>query len=536
MTKLNKQHPDDYLANLFSKHDRVYLGDELKEKLVKNFGKTNVAARKIVERFVEKGMIQSSSPVSFGRGTFAYYSLHKKITYDDLLGITRVGRPPLFRLLTAIKKCGGILSYYEALKITSAPLIKSKTKTIGLDVLISELMFFKAITQSTDKNNVKYLIANFIEPLQVEAMMARHYSLMLVDACLIYDVIVSLSKLNLIDNRYIRYRERRMPSKGQEHNNFAWDAFAYTKTTGINTVYGKKKSNTVKQALVVIDMVISRKYELFDYEGFHDRIKVLLNNTKNERKIIPIVVYREMSTEALNKARGFGMLTYDISAFFGNAIYEVIDNVKVIKLNENGSVDPTVDIFQTIADTLEIIDETGNLYNLQNMTGDFFQSLMYQLFQHLYPNSSIEQGKKLPAMDDTIGRKKQYEYDLVINSPYSSEVIAIELKGSRNNATVQLGDFDKKNSLKWFFERTFPSFQKHFASALYSSTKVRGVFITSGKFDKEGVNYLSSLNKGKNKPESINVFYDGKQLRQLVNQNSLYVLQTTLERYFIVDD
>ena len=536
MTNLNQQHPDDYLLSLFSKHNRVYLGDELKEKLVNNLRKTNVAARKIIERFVEKGMVQSSSPVSFGRGTFAYYSLDKKITFDDLLGITRLRRPPLFRLLTAIKSCGGILSYYEALKISSAPLIKSKTKTIGLDILIGELKFFNAITETMDKNNVKYLLANYVEPAQFEALMARHYSLMLVDVCLLYDVLVSLTKLNLIDNRYIRYRERRLPSKGQEHNNFVWDAFAYTKTSGINTVYGKRKAGTVKQALVVVDMVISRKYESFDYEGFHDRIKVLLNNTKNERKIIPIVVYREISTEALNKARAFGMLTYSIAAFFGNAIYEVIDNVTTIKLSENTVQTQVSDVYTTIADTLSIIEETGNLYNLQNMTGDFFQSLMYQLFQHLYPNSNIEQGKKLPAMDDTVGRKKQYEYDLVINSNYSSEVIAVELKGTMTNTTVQTGDYETKNSLKWFFERTFPSFQKHYQSPLHRTTNVRAIFITSGKFEKEGSSYLSSLNKGKNKPAILNVGYNGKELIKLVDQQSLYVLQNTLERYFITNN
>lgn len=425
MTKSNQQHPDEYLTNLFVKHNRIYLGDELKEKLVNNFGKSSVAARKILERFAEKGQIQTSNPISFGRGTFAYYSLQKSITFDDLLGITRGRRPPLFRLLSAIKKSGGILSYYEALKITSAPLVKSKTKTIGLDNLIAELQFFNVITLSSDKNEVKYILANYAEPSIIDSMMARHYSLMLVDACLLYDVLISLSKLNLIDNKYIRYRERKLPSKGQEHNNFVWDAFAYTKTSGINTIYGKKHAGSVKQALVVVDMVISRQYELFDYEGFLDRIKVLLNNTKNERKIIPIVVYREISTEALNKARAYGMLTYSMAAFFGTGIFEIIDNVTAIKLSENVRQNLEKDISQIIADTLEVIEETGNLLNLQNITGDFFQSLMYQLFQHLYPNSSIEQGKKLPAMDDTIGRKKKYEYDLVINSIYNKEVIAV---------------------------------------------------------------------------------------------------------------
>lgn len=139
MSKSNQLNPEEYLLSLFSKHNRIYLGDELKEKLVSNLGKTPAAARKIIERFAGKGLVKSSSPVSFGRGTFAYYALNKVVTFEDLLGITQTKRKQLFRLLSAIKACGGILSYYEALKISAAPLLPSKTKTTGLDQLVREL-------------------------------------------------------------------------------------------------------------------------------------------------------------------------------------------------------------------------------------------------------------------------------------------------------------------------------------------------------------------------------------------------------------
>jgi len=64
--------PEQYLTELFEKHDRAFLGDELKEKLVKKFGKSDQAARQVVTRFAGKGIIQSSKPVSFGKGTYAY--------------------------------------------------------------------------------------------------------------------------------------------------------------------------------------------------------------------------------------------------------------------------------------------------------------------------------------------------------------------------------------------------------------------------------------------------------------------------------
>ena len=537
MTQNIKTDPDSYLNDLFVKHRRVYMGDELKQKLVENLGKSASTSRKIVERFAAKGFVETSKPISFGKNTYAYFPVGKKITFDELIGLTRNRRPPLFRLLSSIKSCGGIISYYEALKICSTPLKKSKSKTPLLDHLISELTHFDAVTLQSDQNNNKYLVASFVNQSSVKQLIAQHFSLMMVDAALLYDVLISLSKFNLIDNSYIRYRDRRTPTKGQEHNNYVWDAFSYTKTTGINTTYGNKKNSpTTKQALVVVDMVISRRFELFDYDGFNERVRVLQNNTKTERKIIPIIVFRDISSEALRKARAFGMLTYNMAAFFGNGIYEVIDNLKLIKMSENAALTSPHDTVQTIADTLELVEETGNLYNLSNMTGDFFQSLMYQLFHDLYPNSTIEQGKKLPAMDDTIGRKKKYEYDFVIQAINTDEIIAVELKGTMSNYAVQLGDGNKKNSLKWFFERTFPSFMQHYGPPLYMNTKIRACFITSGRFDRPGESYLMELNKGKLKPASIELSYNGKQLLKLVNEKSLHTLRHTLERYFVQTD
>lgn len=533
MSKLNEINPDEYLLTLFSKHNRIYLGDELKEKLVANLGKTPAAARKIVERFAAKGLIKTSSPVSFGRKTFAYYAIDKTVTFDDLLGLTRERRPPLFRLLSAIKTCGGILSYYEALKISAAPLVQSKTKTIGLEQLLKELEFFEVISRSADQNEVKYLVANYIEPAKLTALKARHFSLMLVDTCLLYDVLISLSKLNLIDNKYIRYRHRKTPSLGQTHNNFVWDAFSYTRTTGINTRYGKSKESSVKQALVVVDMVVSRRYEQFDYNGFLDRIRVLQNNTKIERKVVPVLVYREISTHALNEARAYGMLTYSIASFFGERIYDILNNITQVKLSENSALTETADPVTLMAEALDAIEDSGNMVNLQNVTGDFFQSLMYQLFHHLYPSSTIEQGKTLPAMDDTEGRKKRYEYDFLIHAMRTNEVIAVELKGTMTNTTITLGNFDKKNTLKWFFERTFPSFTKHFQTPAYQNTKIRAVFVTSGKYDPDGKAYLTSLDNGKTKPKELNVGYDGKQLLALVRHESLGLLAETLTKYFI---
>lgn len=145
-----------------------------------------------------------------------------------------------------------------------------------MDTIIAEINHFKLISIHQDKNNVKYLVANYLDQPVIESALAKHFAAMVIDSIFIYDILNSLEKLNLIDNENVIYRNRKTPSLGAKHNNFVWDAFAYTQTTGINTTYGAKRQKNSKQALVVLDVVVSRTYEQFDLDGFFGRVQVLL--------------------------------------------------------------------------------------------------------------------------------------------------------------------------------------------------------------------------------------------------------------------
>lgn len=533
MTKTDLNDVEQYLVDLLADGNKILFGDELKDDLVKHFRKSDAAARKAVERAADKGLIQSSAPVSFGRKTLAYYAIGKKLSYDDLLGITREKKPPMHRLLAAIKKNSGILSYYESLKISGSPIITTTSKITALDDLIADLKFFELVTIRKDKNNVKYLVDNTIEEVMIENVMARHYSLMIVDSIFLYDVINSLKKLNLIDNDKVIYRSRKSPSLGGRHNNFVWDAFAYTKTTGINTFHSLGKGVYKQMALVVLDVVVGRNYEAFDLDGFISRIRVLKNNTKTERKILPVIVYKDIGKETLNRARAFGVITYSMSTFFGSSIFEIINNISAVKENEYMLQGLVIDPVQVISESLETINRTGNEINLQNVIGDFFQSLMFQLFNHLYPGCSILQASKLPAMDVDTNEKKDYEYDFTIISPSRKEVIIIEVKGYNSKSIIRKGDYDTPNTLQWFFGRTFPSAKKHYAVGYTKNYQIKSAFVTTAKYDAEGQAFLTSMDAGKQKPFDMDVGYDGTKLLQFISSQGLDLLKSTLERYFI---
>jgi hypothetical protein len=52
--------------------------------------------------------------------------------------------------------------------------------------------------------------------------------------------------------------------------------------------------------------------------------------------------------------------------------------------------------------------------------------------------------------------KEGYEYDYIINLTNPPEIIFAQLKGYNSGATISLGDYKTKSSLKWFFSKTLP--------------------------------------------------------------------------------
>lgn len=104
-----------------------------------------------------------------------------------------------------------------------------------------------------------------------------------------------------------------MPSTGAMHNNILWDAFAYTKTTGINELQGAFADTVKKQTLVTLDVVISRTYTQVDLEGFLiSRVQLNINSAKTKRKVLPVLIYKEIEDIALNTARKLKFIAFDI--------------------------------------------------------------------------------------------------------------------------------------------------------------------------------------------------------------------------------
>lgn len=123
------------------------------------------------------------------------------------------------------------------------------------------------------------------------------------------DILDWLVKSNLILSLNNQYRNKNNPTLGAKHNNLLWDAFGYTKTTGLIQKFNSKDDTIEKQTLVVLDVVLSRNYEEYDLDGFLSRIQINLNSVnKGFRKVIPIIVFKGCSAYVYNKMKKLGFM------------------------------------------------------------------------------------------------------------------------------------------------------------------------------------------------------------------------------------
>ena len=156
-TNTNQEQFSAFLISILKK-SFCKSGVELNEALIREFGVTPQYARQILKRSVEKEKIKSSAPQTFGTGQFVYFLSKENLNLSNVLKICKKYRPPIYRLLELMRMNGGIVSIYEALKITSTPIKKSSAKISLLSDIEHMLTALSIIYRKKDENNVEYLI------------------------------------------------------------------------------------------------------------------------------------------------------------------------------------------------------------------------------------------------------------------------------------------------------------------------------------------------------------------------------------------
>lgn len=182
------------------------IGKDLNKILQDTFGLKPDHARKLVQRAVDKKVIYSSAPVSFGNGQYIY-SLGR-LDIQMIKRISKKNRPPLYRLISLLEKNNGVISFYEGLKITASPLDKSKTKMDYLNNIIGDLKELKLIKDIKTYDGIKYIIDMDIKNDQELDLIDAHKTKMIIDCTFIRDILYYLQRHNLIDNKSVVFRNK----------------------------------------------------------------------------------------------------------------------------------------------------------------------------------------------------------------------------------------------------------------------------------------------------------------------------------------
>ena len=531
--------------------DLGYLtGKDIHDKLISHFDVSSETARKITQRAVAKGLMRSSKPYTFGNKQYVYYKFGNVLGKEEVKSITKTERPPVYRLITAIEENKGIISYYEALKITASPVSNSSSKISTLEDILSLLTGLKLAYVLTDTNGVKYIIERNADPSlptdNEESLMRAHYSKMVVDCTFLPDIVRWLQQANLVGENAPVYRNRSTPSLGARHNNFMWDAFAYTRTTGINELVGvKKAAKQDAQTFVPLDVVLSREYSEVELDGFVSRVQVVIQSVKlGRRKVLPIIIYRAISPVTKRKIRSLGFLSIDIASIFGKHVHTLLEHIRQMQLSKREGFGGNG---QTVDEMLALIEKMGQGTGLRTLRGILFEYLMYPLVKTIYPNAKIQQGVKIPKtvinlVDDAddvnnANKAKEYfEYDFIVESSNPSELVIIEAKGYAKGHQFSLGPWDKKGTVKWFFGNSFKSAKTHYEGIFGGATKITGCFITSSGFTKEASEWLDKPSNSGLKPKHLELSYDRQKLFELLEEYDFSHIRQIVDQYYITEE
>lgn len=533
MAKKTTSYDEFILTHL--KRKIFIVSTELTSLLIDKFGISNDNARQIINRACKNDVIKSSTPFTFGVGRFAYTLPDNYFSYDVIKELCRTLRPPIFRLLEAIDLNDGIISYYEALKITSSPLKKSSSKVDHLDDLIRIIEEKNFIYFRTDENSVKYIVSSKKTAEESKALMKYQFSKMTLDTVFLKDILDWFSKNNLLSGINIIYRNKNTPSLGAEHNNLLWDAFGYTKTTGINSSTSSKSLTADKQTLVVFDVLINRDYNQIDLDGFFDRIHININSVKtNKRKVVPIIVYKNCPEYLLNKIKKLGFLSFDIASIYGSNIFRIIENISKIQL-VNYTIE-SKDFNLTIEETLKTIKNSGQEDKLKELKGTLFEVMMYQILKHQFPNSDIQSNvfysKDIISEVSNSKTKEKYEYDYIIKSSNPKEIIIVELKGYHADHKIPLGDNSTKQTINWFYRKTLPFIKDKFKKDIEEGYKFKGIYITTSQIEEEALNALHTIHYQSFKPQKVDLFFDRTKLLQYIEQNDFSSLGKIIHKFY----
>jgi len=161
---------------------------------------------------------------------------------------------------------------------------------------------------------------------------------------------------------------------------------------------------------------------------------------------------------------------------------------------------------------------------LGNLKGDHFESMLQELIKKIYPDCTIEQGKKVKD------ENKEYEYDFIITNPSEREIIVIEAKGKSEKIRIKQGNSNEPETIAWFFNNTFPVFKKNYPNP--HNYQIKASYITSAFYSEDAIAHLNNFKDCKLKSKKLLLYYDRDSLTKLLSENGLKNKINELQKHY----
>ena len=504
------------------------LANDLNDLLIRTFNITPDNSRKLIQRKAESKLIGSTKPLTFGYGQFYYYDPQFKPSREEIKELLKERRPPVYRLLQLLDITGGAISFYEGLKITSSPDESANSKVSFLKDIIIDLGKLRFVVERSDEFGINYILNRCEDEEDYKLKMLRHRENIQLDTVFNADLMGWLLDANIIAT-YGNFRSASNPGFGVEHNNLFWDAFAYSKISGVNLRTASESNSIQKQTLVVLDIVIYRDYSLNDLNGFIARIQINNNSVKGEkRRSIPVIIYNKSDDHTINVAKKLGFLIFSLAKIYGSNINRLLVDIKATQTSINTSLADGVEA------ALKKIDVSGQKAKLKNLRGILFEALMRPILESIYPNSQIFPSKLLKHPDKEMTR----EFDYIIVSSNPKELILVELKGYAGNSYIRLGDSKTKGTLRYFFRGSIPLAKDYYKDdMILESHLIKAIFITTGEYHSECNDFIEASLKSSQIPSRMDSsICNGVALMKLLKENNFDHELNIVNQYYIKVD
>ncbi|WYQ42424.1 hypothetical protein NST67_21070 [Bacillus sp. FSL W7-1321] len=499
------------------------LGSELRKHLVERKGVTEGNARAIINRLKNSRAFLSTDPVKLKHQELIYY-----LPFHDLRAKLKKVMPEhsvtFNRIYHALVEEDGFLLWSEFAKISAGVVDPSQSTRKSVINIFNDLKSLGMVEELIHHEHIPVVVASekwFPRKEDKSLAIRERIKKLSFNKGLNEDLLKWLGSMNLIgwDNSYVRD----IQDFNVGYNGFYFDAIGYTYLWGLYRTKQKDElfdpARNKAGSPVLIESILHRNTKRHDITSFITRVDNFcgpLDSNKN-LKVIPICFVNTVEKDAFNLARERGILIMKLSDVFGTKLAH--------SLQELQEIDPEKVNPQKLSSILDNISNSGRDGDFGNLKGYVFNFLVASIFNDAGYKTNIGL-----HYQDSEGRK--CECDIIYEDV--DEIIACEVKGYDEGKEVKLGENEREpDSVKKFFERTCSIIHE------VSGKTVIPVFITSGTFSQNAINYLVKKNNSKrmkpllkhNFPSSI--YYDRKDLMEYFgNKRKFKEHKRVLKEYF----